>query len=256
MNVLFARKSKSRKSFAYRCVAFIARPLVLLFTRRVWKGEEHLETPGGIIVCSNHISNFDPLVLALFLNDNGRPPRFLAKYQVFKVPVFGAILKAAGQIPVYRGTSDAANSLRDAEAAVRSGETAVIYPEGTHTYDPNLWPMTGATGAARLALSTRVPLIPVAQWGAHNIISIEGKGLKLFPRQTTYVTAGAPVDFSDLYELPMDSVTLNSATERIMSAITTLLEEIRGESAPQYRWDRRRKPQSPNPDSSTNEKEV
>lgn len=254
--MLFARKSKSRKSFAYRCVAFLARPWVLLFTRRVWIGAEHLDSDGGIIVCSNHISNFDPLVLALFLNDNGRPPRFLAKHQVFKVPVFGAILRAAGQIPVYRGTSEAANSLRDAEAAVRAGETAVIYPEGTHTYDPQLWPMTGATGAARLALTTRVPLIPVAQWGAHNIISIDGKGLKLFPRQTTYVTAAAPVDFSDLYELPMDSITLNSATERIMTAITKQLEIIRGESAPQYRWDRRRKPESDIPAPSTDAKEA
>ncbi|MEY3278040.1 MAG: hypothetical protein RLZZ426_526 [Actinomycetota bacterium] len=232
-------------------MAAFARPLVLLFTKRVWRGSENLDTAGGIIVCGNHISNFDPLVLALFLNDNGRPPRFLAKAQVFKIPVFGAILKSAGQIPVYRGTSDAANSLRDAEAAVLAGETAVIYPEGTHTYDPQLWPMTGATGAARLALTTRVPLIPVAQWGAQNIISIDGKGLKLIPRQTTYVTAGAAVDFSDLYELPMDSVTLNSATERIMDAITLLLEDLRGEQAPKYRWDRRRRPES-----TTQENEV
>jgi 1-acyl-sn-glycerol-3-phosphate acyltransferase len=111
--------------------------------------------------------------------------------------------------------------------------------------------MTGATGAARLALTTRVPLIPVAQWGAQNIISIDGKGLKLIPRQTTYVTAGAAVDFSDLYELPMDSVTLNSATERIMDAITLLLEDLRGEQAPKYRWDRRRRPES-----TTQENEV
>jgi 1-acyl-sn-glycerol-3-phosphate acyltransferase len=246
-----ARESKSRKSFAYRFVAAIARPLVLLFTKRVWRGTENLKTTSGLIVCCNHISNFDPLVLALFLNDNGRPPRFLAKAQVFKVPVFGAILKSAGQIPVHRGTSVAANSLRDAEAAVKAGETAVIYPEGTHTYDPQLWPMTGATGAARLALTTRVPLIPVAQWGAQNIISIDGKGLKLIPRQTTYVTAGSAVDFDDLYELPMDSVTLNSATERIMDAITDLLEDLRGEKAPKLRWDRRRQPGSTPPESES-----
>ena len=116
---------------AYRLFALIGRTLMQVFTRRVWRGGENLNVDGGIIVCSNHLSNFDPLVVAHFLHDHGRPPRFLAKKEMFDVPVFGALLKAAGQIPVYRGTADAVNALRDADAAVRRGETAVIYPEGT-----------------------------------------------------------------------------------------------------------------------------
>jgi 1-acyl-sn-glycerol-3-phosphate acyltransferase len=238
--VLFAKRSRARKTLAYRFVAAIARFLMQIFTRRVWKGGENLNIEGGIIACSNHLSNFDPLVTAHFLHDHGRPPRFLAKKEMFDVPVFGALIKSAGQIPVYRGTADAANALRDAAAAVAAGETAVIYPEGTLTYDPDLWPMTGATGAARLALATRTPVIPIAQWGAQNVIPRWSKGLKLFPPQTMYVTAGPAVDLSDLYERSTELSSYIEATNRIMLAITQLLEGIRGEQAPAERWDRRK----------------
>ena len=237
--MLFAQRSRVHKSLAYRLFALIGRTLMQVFTRRVWRGGENLNVDGGIIVCSNHLSNFDPLVVAHFLHDHGRPPRFLAKKEMFDVPVFGALLKAAGQIPVYRGTADAANALRDADAAVRRGETAVIYPEGTLTYDPNLWPMTGATGAARLALESRIPVIPVAQWGAQNVIPRWRKGLKLIPPQTMYVTAGPAVDFSDLYDRATELSSFIEATNRIMQAITAQLEEIRGDKAPAERWDRR-----------------
>ena len=151
----------------------------------------------------------------------------------------GALLKAAGQIPVYRGTADAANSLRGAYVVVQNGGTAVIYPEQTLTYDPNLWPMTGATGAARLALESRIPVIPVAQWGAQNVIPRWRKGLKLIPPQTMYVTAGPAVDFSDLYDRASELSSFIEATNRIMQAITAQLEQIRGEAAPAERWDRR-----------------
>lgn len=212
---------------------------MMIFTRRDWRGGENLDVPGGIIVCGNHLSNFDPLVTAHFLHDNGRPPRFLAKKQIFDVPVLGAWLKSAGQIPVYRGTADAANALRDAAAALEAGEAAVIYPEGTLTYDPQLWPMTGATGAARLALATQAPVIPIAQWGAQKVIPRWSKGLKLFPPQLMQVTAGPAVDLSDLYATGTELASIQEATRRIMAAITGLLAEIRQEQPPAQPWDRR-----------------
>jgi 1-acyl-sn-glycerol-3-phosphate acyltransferase len=228
-----------KKSLAYRFIALIARPFMMIFTRRVWVGGEKLRTNSGVIVVSNHTSNFDPLVLAHFINDNGRLPQFLAKAEVFKLPIAGAILKASGQIPVHRRTSLAANALSDAEIAVNNGGTAVMYPEGTLTYDPNLWPMTGQSGAARLALATRAPLFPVAQWGAHKVIPRFQKGLKLIPPQTLYVTCGDPVDLSDLYGREVNSELLAVATDRIMDALTSLLSDIRNESPPAVRWDRR-----------------
>ena len=228
-----------KKSWAYRFIVLIARPLMMIFTRRVWVGGEKLNTKSGVIIVSNHTSNFDPLVLAHFINDNGRLPQFLAKAEVFKLPIAGAILKAAGQIPVHRRTAIAVNALSDAEKAVNSGGTAVIYPEGTLTFDPNLWPMTGQSGAARLALATKAPLFPVAQWGAHKVIPRFRKGLKLIPPQTLYVTCGDPVDLSDLYDKEITADLLTTATDRIMDALTKEIAVIRAETPPLVRWDRR-----------------
>lgn len=228
-----------KKSWAYKFIVFVARPLMMIFTRRVWVGGEKLKIKSGVILVSNHTSNFDPLVLAHFINDNGRVPQFLAKAEVFKLPFFGWILKAAGQIPVHRRTTLAANALSDAEAAVNNGGTAVIYPEGTLTYDPNLWPMTGQSGAARLAIATKAPLFPVAQWGAHKVIPRWRKGLKLIPPQKLYVTCGDAVDLSDFYDQELNSEVLTTATDRIMDALTNLLAEIRKEAPPAVRWDRR-----------------
>ncbi len=228
-----------KKTWAYRFIATIARPLMMIFTRRVWTGGEKLDIQSGVIIVSNHTSNFDPLVLAHFINDHGRLPQFLAKAEVFKLPIAGYILKAAGQIPVHRRTAIAVNALSDAEKAVNAGGTAVIYPEGTLTYDPNLWPMTGQSGAARLALATRVPLFPVAQWGAHKVIPRFRKGLKLIPPQTLYVTCGDAVNLSDLYDKEISAEILTIATDRIMDALTNLLAEIRQENPPLVRWDRR-----------------
>ena len=108
----------------------------------------------------------------------------------------------------------------------------MVYPEGTITRDPGLWPMTGKTGAARIALETGAPVIPVAQWGAQEVIAPYSKEFRILPRKTMHVTAGPPVDLDDLRGRALDATTLREATERIMAAITALLEEIRGETAP------------------------
>src|SRR5690606_15804387 len=114
-----------------------------------------------------------------------------------------------------------------------------IYPEGTLTRDPDLWPMTGKTGAARVALETQCPVIPVAQWGAQEILARYAKKPKIFPRKVMHVRAGPPVDLADLYGLPLTALVLKDATERIMAAITRELEVLRGEKAPTERFDAR-----------------
>ncbi|HEX7806866.1 MAG TPA: lysophospholipid acyltransferase family protein, partial [Cellulomonas sp.] len=113
-------------------------------------------------------------------------------------------------------------------------------PEGTLTRDPDLWPMVGKTGVARLALMTRAPVIPVAQWGPQDILGRYSKVLKPFPRKKVSVVAGPPVVLDDLYDRPLDTATLREATERVMAAITVILEDLRGEPAPEVRFDVRR----------------
>ena len=190
-------------------------------------------------MCPNHISYVDPFAFAHFLYDNGHPPFFLAKSEVFRVPVFGRLLTSAQQIPVERGTSEAAKAFAAAVAAIRDGKCVPIFPEGTLTRDPEMWPMTGRTGAARVALTTRCPVIPVAQWGPQEIQKPYAKALHVFPVKTMRMLAGPPVDLTDLYDRPLDSATLHEATDRILDAITRQLEELRGEKAPAVRFDSR-----------------
>lgn len=230
----------------------------MVFTRRDWSGAEHLPSSGGFVVCPNHISHIDPFAFAHFLYDNGHPPFFLAKSEVFQVPVLGRLLTAAQQIPVQRGTREAAKAFSAAVDAVREGKCVPIFPEGTLTRDPAMWPMTARTGAARVALMTRCPVIPVAQWGPQEIQKPYGKALHLFPLKTMRILAGSPVDLSDLYDRPQDSATMKEATSRILDAITAQLELIRGEKAPAVRFDSRTAgvPETGNPKRARNSKSA
>ena len=234
-----APRSRDPLPFAYRAVVAILRPLLMVLTRRDWHGAENLPREGGFIATPNHLSYTDPLIFAHYMHDNGRPAFFLGKEGVFRVPVVGAILRAAQQIPVYRNTGKAADAFRAAVAAVQEGKAVGVYPEGTLTRDPDLWPMVGKTGAARIALATRCPVIPVAQWGPQELLAPYSKKLRLLPRKTMHVTAGPPVDLSDLYDQPVTSTLLREATSRIMAALTVQLEQIRGEQAPTERFDSR-----------------
>ena len=225
----------SRASRAYRNVARVVRPVMRTVSRLDWRGAEHLPATGGYLVVVNHVTNLDPFSFAHFMYDNGVAPRFLAKDSLFRVAVLGPILRATGQIPVARGTAEAGRSLVPAADALAAGEVVAVFPEGTLTRDPDLWPMVGKTGAARLALTTGAPVIPVAQWGAHRILGRYSRVFKPFPRKRVTVVAGPPIDLSDLMPAPgaaPDTASLRAATTRIMGTITAMLEEIRGERAP------------------------
>lgn len=229
---------RQRLGFWYRFVAGILRPVLMVTTRRDWRGVEHLPGEGvGVVVSPNHISYADPLTFAHFLWDNGRAPRYLAKEAVFRVPIVGRIIAACGQIPVYRESRDAARAFRDAVAAVRAGECVGIYPEGTITRDPDLWPMAGKTGAARVALETGCAVIPVAHWGPQEILAPYSKRFRLLPRKTVHVLAGPPVDLDDLRGRPITPAVLRTATDRILDAITAQLAELRAELPPASRFD-------------------
>ena len=230
-------------SWAYRMVETLVRPPLSFLTRRDWRGGEHLPRSGGFVAVGNHVSHVDPLTFGQFLLDHGSPPRFLGKESVFRVPVVGPIVTRAGQIPVLRESVDAGKALGAAMDAVRAGECVAIYPEATLTRDPDQWPMVGKTGAARIALTTGCPVIPIAQWGPQQLLPPYSLRLRFWRRTTVHVWAGPPVDLSAYRDRPagqpLDGATLRAATADIMVAITTLLEQIRGERAPAERWNPR-----------------
>ena len=101
---------------------------------------------GGAVLVANHASHLDPLTFAHFVHEQGRVPRYLAKAALFDVFFAGWVLRSSGQIPVHRLSSDASRAFDAAVAAVREGKLVVVYPEGTLTRDPDLWPMVGKTG--------------------------------------------------------------------------------------------------------------
>lgn len=203
-------------------------PFLMLMTKRDRKGAENLPVEGGYVIAANHLSYVDPFTFAHWMVDNGIPPRFLAKDTLFSIPVAGWLLHQVQQIPVYRGTKDAVKALSAAVEAVRSGGVIAIYPEGTMTRDPDAWPMTGRTGAVRIAHAAGVPVVPVAQWGPQAIMWPYRKGSHWFPRKTMSVRVGQPIDMSELGADPTEEQ-FAAMTDRVMDAITELMIEIRGE---------------------------
>jgi len=192
---------------------------------------------GGFVFAINHIAHIDPLMVSHFLYDQDISPRFLAKDSLFKVPVLGWIMRVTGQIPVLRNTRSAADAFTRSETAVEEGGCVIFYPEGTISRDPDLWPMRGKTGAARVALETGRPLLPVAQWGSHEVLYPYTKRPHFIPRKTVSFNVGAPVDLDDLRNQPISSATVREATDRLMRDISALLGEIREATPPPQPYD-------------------
>ncbi|MET9296960.1 lysophospholipid acyltransferase family protein [Streptomyces sp. NPDC003077] len=234
--------SRRRIGFWYRLAAVLCKPPLLVLFKRDWQGMEHIPADGGFITAVNHNSYLDPLSYAHYQYNTGRVPRFLAKAGLFKGGFVGLVMRGTGQIPVYRESTDAAVAFRAAVDAINKGECVAFYPEGTLTRDPDMWPMQGKTGAARVALLTKAPVIPVAQWGANEAMPpyAKEKKLRLFPRKTLRVKAGPPVDLSAYYGKEPTAETLRAVTETIMAAITDLLAEVRGEPAPAEPYDHKK----------------
>ena len=233
----------------YRLLVRVARIFIPILTTRHWSGSERIPQSGGVLVVGNHVSNYDALVVGEFLIWSGRWPRFLGKSEIFKAPVLGWVAKKCEQIPVLRGTKDASKSLVFARKALEEGKLVMVYPEGTITKDPDGWPMAGRRGAAQLALTTDVPVIPLGQSGAEAVLGgpkIDWRKLFSLHRRPVHVRVGEPVDLERFRTGGEPShETLDRATTAIMDAVVALVEELRGEAAPEGRWDTRTNAREP-----------
>ena len=233
------RDLNERRGWAISVAVAIIKPTLLATTRRTWIDGENLPASGGFVLALNHISHIDPLTAAHLVYDHGRVPHYLAKSGLFKNKALGGFLRAAGQIPVERESRGATSAYAAAVQAVEDGKCVVVYPEATITRDPDMWPMKGKSGAARIALDTGCPVIPVGQWGAQEILPPYTKRPHVVPRHQITMRVGAPVDLSDLMSRDRTGEVVNLATDRIMAAITAQVELIRGEKAPMDRYDMR-----------------
>ncbi|GAA2013003.1 1-acyl-sn-glycerol-3-phosphate acyltransferase [Microbacterium ulmi] len=231
-----ASREKTKPS-AFWPLAAIVVPLVGLIARIEIEGGENLPREGAYVLAPSHDSEFDPLIVAVATWRLGRAPRFMAKESLFRVPVLGAALRATGMVPVARAASATAakQTIETAEQLVEHGRGVIVYPEGSLTRDPDLWPMRGKTGAVRLALAGDIPLIPLAHWGTQAILPRYGKLSLWPPRKRVRVLVGEPVDLSAFRERQHPSV-LVEATDVLMARIAQLQGELRGLPAPAQRW--------------------
>jgi putative phosphoserine phosphatase/1-acylglycerol-3-phosphate O-acyltransferase len=198
---------------------YALRPELLPYVRFEFSGIDNIPDDGPAILCANHRSYFDPVALAFTFARKHRPVRFLGKREVFDAPVVGPFARAMGGIPVDRATGSD-EPLHAAAVALGAGELVAILPQGTIPrgeafFDPEL---KGRWGAAKLARSTGVPVIPIGVWGTEQVWPRSERIPRLWnlahpPRVT--VTVGEPV------ELKLASP--GADTRRIMRAISDLL---------------------------------
>ncbi len=155
----------------------------------------------------------------------GRRPRFLAKNDLFEIPVVGRALRGAGQIPVSRGSGDQ-TPLLAARDALSRGEVVVVYPEGTVTKREDSLPMEGKTGAVRLSLASGIPITPLASWGSQAVWQKSGKGSLAFGRPI-WVKAGEAIDLSSRAAEAGDRGAVSAMTAEVMAAVTDLVLDLR-----------------------------
>jgi 1-acyl-sn-glycerol-3-phosphate acyltransferase len=197
------------KSRTYRLIGLLTvGPLRRLFRVRS-KGEENLPANGGYVLSANHMSNLDPWPLAIPLYPK-RQVRFMAKAEIYKRPLKW-VLDGAGAFPVRRGLGDEA-ALNRAIELVRSGEVVAIFPEGTRRNKGSKKRRPRPRrGAARVALTADVPLVPAAISGTESL-------MKLGPLSVAY---GEPIELDDLKDMELREAA-KIATDRLMDAIYSL----------------------------------
>jgi len=187
---------------------------------------------GPLLLAANHIGDFDPFVVAVALHLVGVVPRIMATGGIMSAPVAGPLLERTGAIRVERGTELARHAVRVTEVALVSGGHVVAYPEGRVGLAPDAWPERGRTGMARMALGLGVPVIPVSQWGAHEVLQYGNDWGKLrtavravLRRPALKVHVGPPVRLDDLQMGRVGDA--NRARYRIAAAITRGLVPLR-----------------------------
>ena len=224
--------AKEKGGFWVGFAAAVFYPATAAMSRKRIEGGERVPRSGGVLVVMNHVSHLDPVYDAVFVHKQGRVPHFLAKHGLWNVPVLGSVLRGARQIPVYRGTADAQQSLRAAHEALEQGMLVIIYPEGTITKDPDGWPMSSRTGVARLALEHDVPVLTAARWGTRDVYDHYRRKFRPLPRKTVVTRVGGPVDLSAHRAQPQSLGLLREVTDLLMGEVKGLLAEIRQEQAP------------------------
>jgi len=196
---------------------------------------------GPLILAPNHIGTFDPIALTAACWVRRIHPRIMATGGLFRAPVVGAAFRASGHIRVDRRRANVSEAFAAAVAALAETSVVLGYPEGKISLDPGGWPERGKTGVARLALATGVTVVPVAQWGAHEVLpwgfprgTLRSLTRTIARQPVIRVHFGRPVDLADID--PVRPGAAQRATDRIMDAICRDLLALREAEPRLPRW--------------------
>lgn len=164
------KKKKDDRSFFYKLTAPLAGPIVFPFLRlKIVKGKDCIPDEGAFIAAGNHISNFDPI--AKYFSQK-RQIRYMAKAELFKIPVVGWAVRSYGAFPVERGSADM-SALDKAVEILEDGHVLGIYPEGTRSKNGEIGRFK--TGFAYIAHKANVPIYPFAIYSNKKKVRLFGK---------------------------------------------------------------------------------
>jgi 1-acyl-sn-glycerol-3-phosphate acyltransferase len=193
-----------------RAVAVVFR---LLGLRIAVRGAEHLPADGPAVVASNHTGFLDFTFIGYAARERGRLVRFMSKLSVFESRWSGWLMRAMRHVPVDRWSG--AGAYRQARRLLDEGEIVGVFPEGTISRS---WLVKGLKpGAAGLAISRSVPLVPVVVWGSHRVLTVDGRR-SLRRGKAVTILVGAPLP-------PAPDETIAALTDRLGVALSALLDE-------------------------------
>ncbi len=198
----------------YRLSRALLRILFRLFNRWEVSGQEHVPRSGGVLLIANHSSYSDPPIVGAACP---RPVNFMAKADLFHIPLLAGFIRRTHAFPVARGSADRA-ALRRAVRLLRDGKVLLIFPEGTRSSDGRLKDLE--MGAAFIALSGRAQVVPTAIVGADRLLP-RGKPL-LLPAKLR-VRFGPPLDLSPFRGQRPTRRVLQQVTDLMAAAFRRLL---------------------------------
>lgn len=197
----------------YRFLYKILAPILRVIFNVHGHGEENIPEEGGLLICPNHISALDVILVAVVTRK--RPINFMAKAELFKIPVLGWLIKALGAYPIRRGEGDV-GAVKKTITLLKEGRTVGMFPQGTRFKGVDPHESTVKHGAGMIAHRAGVPVIPVA---------IITKGYKVAIFKHVDVIFGKPISPEELGFESGNRAEQIAASEKIFAEILKLHEE-------------------------------